>query len=158
MTKAFSNSSTKINKLGIFDPKFKDFCFCIKLCYKTNYRVLITKMKIDFQCCSPKHTNKAFLVRNIRILIFCMKLCNQRNWGALITNMTIAFENSSPKTQQGIFSPKFFCFFLVLDETLQFYKFEYTNQKLDNSFYQIVAQKYLSNVFLFISLIFCGFG
>ena len=107
MTEAFSNSSTKINKLGIFHPKFKDFCFCIKFCCKTNYRVLITKMTIDFQCCSPKHTNKAFLVPNIRILIF---LYNS-NWRAFITNMTIVFENSCPKTQQGIFSPKFFFFF-----------------------------------------------
>ena len=110
MAKAFLNSSTKVRKLSIFGPTFKDFCFCTKLCYKTNQRALITKMTIDFQSCSPKHPNKAFLVPNLRILIFCMKLCNQTNWRALITNMTITFENSSPKTQQSIFGPKFIFF------------------------------------------------
>ena len=123
MTKSFSNSSTKIRKLGIFGPKFEDFCFCTKLCYKTNYRVMITKMTIDFQSCSPKHTNKA-----------TMKLCNQRNWRALITNMTIVFENSSPKTQQSNFGPEYFFFFLVLYETLHPDKFQDPNFKYGISF------------------------
>ena len=116
VTKEFSNSSTKIRKLGIFGPKFKDFCFCTKLYYKTNQRALITKMTIDFQSCSPKHPNKAFFVPKLRILIFCMKLSNQTNWRALITYMTTAFENSSSKTQQSIFGSKFGPKFLQLQK------------------------------------------
>ena len=74
MTKAFLNVSTKVRKFDIFGPKFKDFCFCTKLCYKTNQRALITEMRIDSQSCSPKHPNKAFLVPNLKVLIFCLKL------------------------------------------------------------------------------------
>ena len=70
MSIAFSSFSPKTPKLDIFEPKFKDFCFCTKLLNNTNSRALITKRTIVFQKCSPKHPNKTFLVPNLRILIF----------------------------------------------------------------------------------------
>ena len=74
MTIVFSNFSPKRPKLVIFGPKFKDFCFCTKLYYKTNSRALITKSTIVFQNCSPKHPSKAFLVLNLIILFFVQNL------------------------------------------------------------------------------------
>ena len=42
----FSNSNSKRPKAGIFDLKFKDFYFCIKLCNWTNLKALISNMII----------------------------------------------------------------------------------------------------------------
>ena len=64
-----------------------------------------------------------------------------------------SFWISSPKTQWSIFGTKFFAFFFVLDGyfiLLKFHKFESTDWKFYNSFYQIAVQKYLDKVFLFL--------
>ena len=66
----FSNSSPKKPKQRIFGLKFKDYCFCTKLCNKINSRALILNTTLFFQNCCPKRLNKAFLVLNLRILIF----------------------------------------------------------------------------------------
>ena len=42
----FSNSNSKRPKAGIFDLKFKDFYFCIKLCNWANLKALISNMII----------------------------------------------------------------------------------------------------------------
>ena len=79
MAISFSNFSPKIQKSGIFGPKFEDFYFfapnseirlirgrCLQIWQKLSY--LICHMV--FRNCCPKHPNKAFLVPNLRILIF----------------------------------------------------------------------------------------
>ena len=81
MTIVFSNFSPKTPKLSIFAPKFRDFCFCTKLCYKKILRALITKRTIVFQNFFPKHPNKAFLVPNLRILIFARNFAIRQTRG-----------------------------------------------------------------------------
>ena len=54
MTIYVSTSSPKIPKSGIFGTKFKDFYFCTKLWNKTNYRTLISNMRIIFSNSIPK--------------------------------------------------------------------------------------------------------
>ena len=54
----------------MFGPKFKDCYFCTKLFNNANSRALIANMTMTFQNCHPKHSNKAFLVPNLRILTF----------------------------------------------------------------------------------------
>ena len=71
----FSNSSPKISKSGIFGPKFKNFYFCTKVCYKTNSRTLISNMTIiSFQILAQKYPNNAFLVPRLGIFIFSLNL------------------------------------------------------------------------------------
>ena len=79
MTIVFLNfSSPKRSKLGIFGPKFKDFCFYTKLCCKTKSRALITKRTAVFQNCFPKHPNKACLVPNSRMLVFAQNFALEK--------------------------------------------------------------------------------
>ena len=61
-------------KSGIFDAKFKDFDFYMKLCNKRNSRALTSNMSIVFQNGCPKHPNKAFLVQELKIYIFASDL------------------------------------------------------------------------------------
>ena len=48
MTIAFCNSSTKILKSGIFDPKFRHFCFFVTFCNLGNSGLLISNMTTFF--------------------------------------------------------------------------------------------------------------
>ena len=54
MTIVFSNSSPKIPKQGIFDPEFKYFHTCTKLCIWTDLRARISNMTTVLSNSSPK--------------------------------------------------------------------------------------------------------
>ena len=110
MTVIFSNSSPKIRKSDIFNPKFKNFYFLHEIWSKANLRVLMSNMTMVFQNCYPKHLNKAFFGSKFKNSNFCMELCNYTIWRAFIRNMTIVFQHSSQRSKQSIFGPKFIFF------------------------------------------------
>ena len=70
MTIIFSNSSPKIRKSGIFGPKFKNFYFLHKTLQQSKFEGADFKYDNRFSNCCPKHSKKAFLVSDLKILIF----------------------------------------------------------------------------------------
>ena len=118
MTISFSNSSPKIPKSGIFDPKFKNFYFCTKLCKKTNSRRLILNMTMVFQNCCTKKLNKAFLGSKFKNSNFCTKICNYTIWRAFIRNMIIFFQHFKDPNGAFLFQNLFFFLFWM-----KFYSF-----------------------------------
>ena len=125
MTMLFSKSSPKIPKSGIFGPKFEDFYFCTKLCYKANSRMLTSNMTIFSSYSTKKYANKAFLVQNLDVFIFSWNYADfkydntffnipvkQENWR--ISNMTIVISNYSPKIcKLSIFLSRFKNFYFA---------------------------------------------
>ena len=65
----FSNSSPKIPKLHIFDPKFRHFFFA-KFAIGEIWGADFKYDNNIFQIAAKKYPNKAFLVRNLRTYIF----------------------------------------------------------------------------------------
>ena len=115
-------------QLGIFSPKFKDFCFCTKLCYKKNSRILITKRTIAFRNCSPKYPNKTFSISHLSILIF-----------AKYDNGILKFYPQNTQARHFWSQIQAVSFF---HKILQLDKFEGADLKYDNSFLEILALKY----------------
>ena len=77
-------------------PNFRIF-ICIKLCKKTNSRMLISNKTKIFSNSSPKIPKSGIFGPKIKDFYFCTRLCNKINSGTQISNMTMTFSNSSPK-------------------------------------------------------------
>ena len=108
MTMIISSSSPKIRKSGIFGPKFKVFCFWIKLCNKANSRALIPDTTMVFQNRCPKHPIKTFLVPNLRFLIFARNFVQSDKLEGVDYQYDNNFSIFQPKDPNSTFyGPKF---------------------------------------------------
>ena len=63
---------SKATQMKHFVRKFRHLHYFTKFCNQTNSKALISNMTIFFQIPVQKYPNKAFLVRNLGILIFLL--------------------------------------------------------------------------------------
>ena len=114
MTIVFSNSSPKVPKWGIFSPKCKEFYFCAKLCNKANLRALFLNVTLVFQNCCPKHSNRAFLVLDLRIFISASNFVFRKLGGCWFQIWQYLFQIPAQKyPNKAFFVPNLSIFILV---------------------------------------------
>ena len=95
--------------------------------------------------------------------MFWTKLCNSTNSKVLISNLKKIFFKFWPKSKVFLSKSKIKHFWsqvessFVLNETLQFHKFEGADFKYDNSFLKIAARKYTNKTILISNLKFFCF-
>ena len=98
MTILFRNSTLKILKQGIFDPRFKGFYFLHQTLHEHKFEEADFKKRQEyFQILAPKFANQALLVPNLRIFVFAPNFPIDKFKGAVF-KCDSCFPKLLPKT------------------------------------------------------------
>ena len=73
----FQIPATKCTNKAFFDPKFKNFYFCTKLCNYVNSSVLISKMTVVFSNSNSKLPKLDIFGPKLRIFIFAQNFSSK---------------------------------------------------------------------------------